>query len=65
MTEEQKQNNRIKSKTRSRVEHVFGFIEKSMKGSFIRTIGIKRATAVIGLMNLTYNLFRYIHLIKI
>ncbi|MEK6616067.1 MAG: hypothetical protein AABZ32_08155 [Bacteroidota bacterium] len=29
-----------------------------MNGSFIRTIGIKRATAVIGLMNLTYNIFR-------
>jgi transposase, IS5 family len=57
LTEEQKENNKAKSKIRARVEHVFGFIENSMQGSFIRTLGIKRATAVIGLMNLTYNMF--------
>ena len=62
LTEEQKENNKVKSKTRARVEHIFGFIENSMNGSFIRTIGIKRATAVIGLMNLTYNIFRAIQL---
>jgi len=33
-----------------------------MHGSFIRTIGIKRATAVVGLMNLIYNIFRAIQL---
>ena len=62
LSKEQKEKNRIKSKTRARVEHIFGFIENSMNGSYIRTIGIKRATAVIGLMNLTYNMFRYIQL---
>ena len=62
LTEQQKENNHIKSKTRARVEHIFGFIENSMNGSFIRTIGIKRATAVVGLMNLTYNIFRAIQL---
>lgn len=62
LTEAQKENNKIKSKTRARVEHIFGFIENSMNGSFIRTIGIKRATAVIGLMNLTYNIFRAIQI---
>jgi IS5 family transposase len=62
LTEEQKSNNNIKSRTRVRVEHVFGFIEKNMHGSFIRTIGIIRAKAGIGLMNLTYNLFRYMQL---
>jgi len=64
LTEEQIQNNRKKSKVRARVEHVFGFMEKSMKGSYIYTIGLKRATAVIGLMNLTYNFFRYIFLVQ-
>lgn len=39
LTEEQKENNRVKSKIRARVEHVFGFIHTSMKGPFIRTIG--------------------------
>ena len=62
LTDEQKESNHLKSKTRARVEHIFGFIENSMHGSFIRTIGIKRATAVVGLMNLTYNIFRAIQL---
>ena len=62
LTEGQKQCNHLKSKIRARVEHIFGFIENSMHGSFIRTIGIKRATAVVGLMNLTYNIFRAIQL---
>ena len=65
LTEEQKKNNKEKSKVRARVEHVFGFIENSMNGSYIRTIGIVRAKAIIGLMNLTYNMFRYIQLQKI
>ena len=54
--------NREKSKTRARVEHVFGFIENSMNGSSIKTIGIERAKVNIGMMNLTYNLFRYVFL---
>lgn len=58
LTEEQKENNRLKSKVRARVEHVFGFLEQSMNGLFVRCVGIKRATGIIGLMNLTYNLFR-------
>ena len=58
LTDEQKANNKEKSKVRVRVEHIFGFIENSMNGSTIKTIGIKRAKALIGLMNLTYNLFR-------
>ena len=65
LTDEQKASNKIKSKTRARVEHVFGFIENSMNGSFIRSIGIKRATAIIGLMNLTYNMFRYMQLVSL
>jgi IS5 family transposase len=64
LNEEQKANNKIKSKTRVRVEHVFGFVEKNMNGSFINTIGKIRARAVIGLMNLTYNLFRTVQLIN-
>lgn len=62
LTQEQIENNRVKSKTRARVEHLFGFIENSMNGSFIRTIGINRAATTIGLMNLTYNIFRAIQL---
>jgi IS5 family transposase len=65
LTTEQFENNRKKSKIRARVEHVFGFIEKSMNGSYIYTIGLKRAKAVIGLINLTYNINRYIQLCRI
>jgi IS5 family transposase len=65
LTEQQKQSNQEKSKTRARVEHIFGFIENSMGGSYIRSIGLVRAKANIGLMNLTYNLFRTVQLCKI
>lgn len=59
LTDEQKANNNEKSKTRARVEHVFGFMEQSMNGLCVKSVGIKRATGIIGLINLTYNLFRY------
>lgn len=62
LTEEQKASNKEKSKVRARVEHLFGFVENSMNGSFVRTIGIVRATAKIGIMNLTYNLCRCVQL---
>ena len=55
LTEEQKANNREKSRVHSRVEHIFGFMEMSMNGMYMNCIGIKRATAIIGMMNLTYN----------
>ncbi len=58
LTDAQNKFNKLKSTFRARVEHIFGFIENSMNGSFIRTIGIKRAKTKIGLMNLTYNICR-------
>jgi len=63
LTEEQKASNRIKSKTRARVEHVFG-AQHAMGGHIVRTIGIARARAKIGMMNLIYNMRRMIQLIK-
>ena len=65
LTEEQKTNNTKKSKTRARVEHVFGFMEQSMNGLCLKSVGIKRATGIIGLINLTYNLFRYEQVIRL
>ena len=56
---------REKSKTRARVEHVFGFMEQSMNGLIVRSVGIKRAAGIIGLINLTYNLFRYEQVIRL
>lgn len=58
LTEAQKASNKEKSRTRARVEHIFGFVENSMNGSFIKTIGIERAKAKIGLMNIVYNISR-------
>jgi IS5 family transposase len=62
LTEEQKASNREKSKTRARVEHVFGYMTNSMGGIFIRCIGINRAKCAITLKNLAYNLSRYAYL---
>lgn len=62
LNQKQIESNTEKSRVRVRVEHIFGFIENSMNGSYIRCIGKARAKAIIGLMNLTYNLFRYTQL---
>ena len=59
LTVEQKENNRKKSKTRCRIEHVFGFMTGSMHGITLRSIGIGRAEFNIGLTNLVYNICRY------
>ena len=58
LNETQKRNNRSKSKIRCRVEHVFGFIERSMGGLVFRGIGIVRAKANVAITNLTYNIAR-------
>ncbi|KAA6350517.1 hypothetical protein EZS27_002124 [termite gut metagenome] len=65
LTEEQKVNNRVKSKMRARVEHGFGFMEQSMHGLFLRSVGIDRATGGIGLINLTYNIYRYEQIVRL
>ena len=62
LTEEQKASNKEKSRIRVRVEHIFGFVENSMDGSIVRTIGLPRAEAKIGMMNLTYNICRCVQL---
>lgn len=62
LTEEQKLNNREKSRTRARVEHPYAFMEMSMNGMFLYAIGKKRISALVGLIKLTYNMFRKVHL---
>ena len=59
LTRFQKKINRLKSKARCRVEHIFGFQANSLGADWIRTIGIERAEFQIGLSNLVYNLCRY------
>ena len=65
LTDEQKESNREKSRTRARVEHVFGFMEGSMNRLYLNCVGLKRVTAIIGLINLTYNLFRYEQVVRL
>lgn len=62
LTEEQKENNRRKSKVRCRVEHIFGFMTNTMRGITVRSKGMKRARMNVGLTNLVYNFFRYAYL---
>lgn len=65
LTKAQKENNKEKSKVRSRVEHVFGFMEQSMNKLYIRSVGLKRSSTIIGLINLTHNLFRYEQIVRL
>jgi IS5 family transposase len=65
LSEAQKQGNTEKSRTRARVEHIFGFMEQSMNRLYCRTIGLARASGFVGLVNLTYNLFRYEQVVRI
>ena len=53
--------NKTISKTRSRVEHVFGSIEQ-MGGKCIRVIGQQRANFVMTMMATVYNLKRFVFL---
>lgn len=59
LTDEQKTENRRKSKVRARIEHVFGFIEGHMHGSTFRGKSKARATFNIALTNLIYNIERF------
>jgi len=66
LTDKQKESNKKKSKIRARVEHIFGFMTNSMHNAlFMRSIGKERITSAIGLLNLTYNLFRYEQLVRL
>ncbi len=62
LTKRQKQRNRKKSKTRARVEHIFGFMTNTMNEMYLHYRNFIRNKAGIGLMNLTYNLFRLVQL---
>ena len=60
LTQKQKDHNREKvSRTRARVEHVFGYMTYCMGGLCIRSIGIARAKCKQTLRDLAYNIMRY------
>ena len=62
LTAAQKSKNRVKSKVRARVEHVFGAICTSMGGMMVHTIGLARAKVKVSLKNLAYNMRRFVFL---
>ncbi len=65
LTEQAKGSNRTKSTVRVRVEHIFGAQANDMGGTLVRTIGLVRAKAKIGMKNLTYNMRRLAQLGRI
>jgi IS5 family transposase len=62
LTKRQQQRNKKRSKIRARVEHIFGFMTNSMNEMYLRYRSFVKNAAGIGLMNLTYNLFRLVQL---
>ena len=65
LSEQGKASNRIKSAVRARVEHVFGAQANEMGGTLVRTIGLIRARAKIGMKNLAYNMRRLVQMRRI
>jgi transposase, IS5 family len=65
LSEEQKASNREKSRTRSRVEHVFAQMSGSMKALYQRCIGMKRNAACLVLTNLVYNMLRFEQIVRL
>jgi len=62
LTEEQKASNRMKSKVRCRIEHIFGEQKMRMGNEVLRSIGFARARFWIGMRNLMDNLSRLVSL---
>ena len=62
LTERERRGNRTRSTVRARVEHVFGARSNDMGGVLVRSIGLVRAKARIGLKNLAYNMRRLVQL---
>jgi IS5 family transposase len=65
LTQKQKEQNTVKSKTRARVEHVFGYQWVNLNAAqLIRYIGLDRCAMAIALRNIIYNFFRAIFIVK-
>jgi len=63
LSSEEKATNRLLSRVRCRVEHVFGRLAQ-FGADVMRTIGQERAEFQIGLSNIVYNMDRYAYLMK-
>ena len=65
LSKREMQGNKARSKVRARVEHVFGAQSNDTGGTLVRSIGLARAKAKIGLKNLTYNMRHLVQLERI
>lgn len=66
LTNTQHKENYKHSKTRVRVEHIFGTLKTSMNSALsLKSIGLERIKSLTGLVNLTYNLVRYEQLVRL
>ena len=62
LTEEQKKMNKVKSRVRCRIEHVFGAMKSRCRDDVLRSIGMARAKFWIGMRILAYNMGRSVSL---
>lgn len=60
LTAEQKKSNTEKSRITARVEHIIGFMAMIKNAMHLYCTGFKRTNANVGLMDMTYNMFRKI-----
>jgi len=65
LTSIEKKANTKKSKVRARVEHVFGSITNEQGGLYFQVIGLCRTKVKIGMMNVVYNMRRFVTLGRI
>lgn len=65
LSERDKQANKRKSHIRVRVEHVLGLITNEQGGLNFKVIGIARNAVKIGMMNVVYNMRRFVAIHRI
>ena len=65
LSERDKKANKRKSTIRARVEHVFGSMTNEQGGIYFKVIGLARNAVKIGMMNVVYNMRRFVSLHRI
>ncbi len=65
LSERDKKVNKRKSTIRARVEHVFGSMTNEQGGIYFKVIGLARNAVKIGMMNVVYNMRRFVSLHRI
>ena len=62
LTDEDKINNKEISKTRSRIEHIFGYMTRFMAGITSRVHGFDRVKRDVTAKNMAYNMKRFVYI---